>query len=98
MAAPTSSRARRMRRSSTSRSRMQFGVIKGTVVATQKVKDLEGFALKVLQPSNERGEPHGDATVAIDFVGARPGDLVMWVGKREASLAIPGAPLANNYP
>jgi hypothetical protein len=22
----------------------------------------------------------------------------MWVGKREASLAIPGTPLANNYP
>jgi hypothetical protein len=23
---------------------------------------------------------------------------VLWVGKREASLAIPGAPLANSYP
>jgi ethanolamine utilization protein EutN len=77
---------------------MQYGIIQGTVTATQKVKELQGISLKVLQPCNDRGEPVGDAIVAVDSVSARPGDFVMWVGKREASLAIPGAPLANNYP
>ena len=77
---------------------MQFGIIKGSVVATQKVKDLAGFALKVLQPCNRDKKAVGAAVVAIDCIGARPGDLVMWVGKREASLAIPGVTLANNYP
>jgi ethanolamine utilization protein EutN len=77
---------------------MQFGIIKGTVVATQKVKELEGIALKLLFPCTEDGELVGEPVVAVDAVGARPGDRVMWVAKREASLAIPGAPLANNYP
>jgi ethanolamine utilization protein EutN len=77
---------------------MNFGIVKGSVVASQKVKDLQGLALKVLVPCNDRREPVGDAIVAVDSIGARPGDFVMWVGKREASLAITDAPLANNYP
>lgn len=77
---------------------MQYGIIQGTVIATQKVKDLEGIALKVLMPCGPDRTPIGEPIVAIDAIGGRPGDLVMWVGKREASLAIPGAPLSNNYP
>lgn len=77
---------------------MQYGIIKGTVTATQKVKDLIGFSLKVLQPCTDRREPVGDPIVAIDSVSARPGDFVMWVGKREASMAVPNATVANNYP
>jgi ethanolamine utilization protein EutN len=77
---------------------MQYGIIKGSVVATQKVKDLVGIPLKILQPCDDERVPVGDAIVAIDAIGARPGDFVMWVGKREASLAIPGAALSNHYP
>ena len=77
---------------------MQFGVVRGTVVATQKVKDLQGLTLKVLTPCDESGETLGDPIVAVDSLGTRNGDFVMWVGKREASLAISGAPLMNNYP
>jgi ethanolamine utilization protein EutN len=77
---------------------MQYGIIQGTVVATQKVKELEGIALKLLRPSDGKGKPAGDPIVAVDPIGARTGDLVLWVGKREASLAIPGAALANNFP
>jgi microcompartment protein CcmK/EutM len=77
---------------------MQYGIIQGTVVASQKVKDLQGITLKVLQPCNDKRQPVGEPIVAIDAVSTRNGDFVMWVGKREASLAIPGAPLANNYP
>ncbi len=77
---------------------MHFGKILGSVVATQKVKELVGIPLKVLLPCTETGEPLADPIVAVDSIGARVGDLVMWVGKREASLAITDAPLANNYP
>ncbi len=77
---------------------MQLGIIQGAVVATQKVKELRGYSLKVLQPCDEQKKPIGDAIVAVDPVSARNGDLVLWVGKREASLAIPGALLANNFP
>jgi microcompartment protein CcmK/EutM len=77
---------------------MQYGVVRGTVVASQKVKDLTGMALKVVYPCDAEKRHIGDPFVAIDPISARSGDLVLWVGKREASLAIPGAPLANNYP
>ena len=77
---------------------MHFGVIRGSVVATQKVSDLQGIALKVLVPTNAEREALGDPIVVVDGIGAREGDLVLWVGKREASMAIPGAPVANLYP
>lgn len=77
---------------------MQFGIIQGSVVATQKVKDLEGIVLRVLVPCDSFKKPMGSAIVAVDPIGTRVGDCVMWVGKREASLAIPGALLSNSYP
>lgn len=77
---------------------MQYAVVKGSVVATQKVTELKAQSLKLLLPCDRTGSPIGDAFVAVDAVGARPGDLVLWVGKREASLAIPGTPLSNNCP
>jgi ethanolamine utilization protein EutN len=77
---------------------MQFARVHGCVVASQKVKDLIGLPLKIITVCDSQGTLLGEPIVAIDSIGARSGDLVMWVGKREASLAIPGAPLANNYP
>lgn len=77
---------------------MLLARVLGTVVATQKYKTLEGIGLKVLQPCDEKGAPVGDAVVACDPVQCRPGDLVMWVAKREASLALPGSTLVNMYP
>lgn len=78
---------------------MQYGIVRGSVIASQKVSELQGVALKILQACNDRRESVGDPFVAIDAaVGARTGDLVLWVGKREASLAIPGVTLTNNYP
>ncbi|MGK5089886.1 EutN/CcmL family microcompartment protein [Bdellovibrionota bacterium FG-2] len=77
---------------------MQLAFVQGTVVASQKVKDLQSYPLKVLQACDHDHHLVGEPFVAVDAVGARTGDLVIWVGKREASLAIPGAALANNYP
>ena len=77
---------------------MQYGIVSGSVVATQKVQDLNGIQLKIIRPCNKEQKITGDYFVAVDAIGAREGDLVLWVGKREASLAIPGAPLANSYP
>ena len=77
---------------------MHYGLVKGTVVATQKVKDLVGIPLKVVYPCDRDRKIIGDAFIAADPISARPEDLVLWVGKREASLAMPGAALANNFP
>ena len=77
---------------------MQFARVTGTVVATQKVDELRGVALKLCVPENETGESIGDSFVAADAIGARTGDRVLWVGKREASMALPHAPIKNNFP
>ena len=77
---------------------MQYGIVIGTVVATQKVKELQGHSLKIIAPCDETQKFVGEQIVAIDPISARPGDFVLWVGKREASLAIPDSPLANLYP
>lgn len=70
----------------------------GTVVATRKYQTLDGIGLRVLQPCDETGKSVGGAVVACDPLNTREGDLVMWVAKREASLALSGAQIANMYP
>ena len=77
---------------------MHYGKVIGTVVSTVKSSSLTGLPLKVMIPCDENFNVEGDPIVAADPIGAREGDLVIWVAKREASLAIPEAPLANDYP
>lgn len=67
---------------------MNLGKITGTVVATRKDPSLLGVKLLLLQPLNDKLEKLGDMIVAADPIGARPGDVVMWVASREASLAL----------
>lgn len=79
---------------------MQLALVKGTVTATQKVADLEGVSLKVLSSCDDQGTEfsEGKEFIAIDDIGARPGDLVMWVGKREASMAVQNPTIVNRIP
>lgn len=67
---------------------MFLGKIRGTVVAERKVKGLSGKRLLLVQPLNDQKKPVGDLLVAVDSVQAGNGDLVYWVGSREASLAL----------
>tara|TARA_Y100000590_G_scaffold470538_1_gene666155 strand:- start:6885 stop:7157 length:273 start_codon:yes stop_codon:yes gene_type:complete len=77
---------------------MQLGIVQGTVVCSQKSKSLQGQLLKWVQPVNDQKKRTGSFQIMIDPIGTREGDLVMWVGKREASLAIDDAPLKNDFP
>ena len=67
-----------------------LGRIVGNAVCTLKYPDLEGVKLLTVQPLNKRLEPVGRVQVAADTVQAGPGDLVVLVRAREASLALPG--------
>jgi ethanolamine utilization protein EutN len=67
---------------------VNLGKIMGTVVATRKDPSLMGVRLLLLQPLTDKLEKIGDIIVAADPMGARPGDVVMWVASREASLAL----------
>lgn len=68
---------------------MELAKVIGTVVATVKDPSIEGFKLLVLQPLDELKQPVGEPLVALDPLQAGTGELVSWIGGREASLAMP---------
>ena len=68
---------------------MLFGRVLGNAVCTIKYPDLEGVKLLTVQPLNKHLEAVGRVQVAADVVDAGPGDLVVMVRAREASLALP---------
>jgi len=69
---------------------MELARVIGTVVASQKYEGLEGVKLLLVEAVDERLEPHGDPFVACDHdIMAGPGDIVAWIGGREATLNLP---------
>lgn len=68
---------------------MQLGRVTGTVVATLKADGLEGVKFLIVQPLDKALTPSGDPVVAADAVQmAGPGELVYFVGAREAAEAM----------
>ncbi len=67
---------------------MNLGRIEGTVVASQKDESLKGVRLLIIQPITEDLVAYGSPIIAADPISVRPGDVVMWVSSREASLAL----------
>lgn len=51
----------------------------GSIVSTQKNKNLVGAKLLLVQPLDEKGHRAGDELVAVDGVGAGEGDLVLCI-------------------
>ncbi len=68
---------------------MKLGRVTGRVVCTTRSAGLEGVRLVLLQPLDEHLQPQGGSLVACDPQHAGPGDLVYWIGGREATLTLP---------
>ena len=64
---------------------MRIARVVGRVVATRKELALVGQKLLVLKPIDAQGRERGESLVALDTVGAGPGEIVYWVRGREAS-------------
>jgi ethanolamine utilization protein EutN len=64
---------------------MQICRVVGTVVSTQKNPKLEGAKLLLVQPLTLDGQPRGVALIAIDSVGAGPGERVLVVIEGKAA-------------
>lgn len=56
---------------------MKICRVLGTVVATAKHPAYAGHKLLVVQPEDERGEPAGPSSLAVDVVQAGVGDRVL---------------------
>ncbi len=69
---------------------MLIGRVVGTVVATQKNRDLESTKLLLVQPLTLEGRDYGTAVLAIDSVGAGVGERVLLVQEGKAAQAALG--------
>ncbi len=69
---------------------MKLGRVAGTVVATERYRGLDGVKFLIVQPLDADQQPTGRPVVAADGVAmAGPGELVYFVGSREAAQAMP---------
>ncbi|HYQ85880.1 MAG TPA: EutN/CcmL family microcompartment protein [Bacteroidota bacterium] len=68
---------------------MYFAKVIGTVWATRKDENLVSFKLQFIQPLNADLKNVGDPIVAVDTVGAGPGETVFYITAREATIPLP---------
>ena len=68
---------------------MFFARVIGTVWATRKDENLLSFKMQIIQPLNAYRQPAGDPIMAIDTVGAGPGETVLYITAREATIPLP---------
>ena len=68
---------------------MNLGRVIGRVVTTVRSPGLEGVKFLIMQPLTETLEPRGLPIVACDSQYAGIGDLVHWIGGREACYPLP---------
>ncbi len=73
---------------------MTLAKVMGTVVATIKSSDLEGYKLLVLQPVDPQGQPKGKTMVGLDTVQAGEGDTVLIIDEGNSSRLILGDSMA----
>lgn len=67
---------------------MRAAIVKGNVVATRVAPGLEALKFLLLIPVDEEDRAEGEEFVACDVVGAGRGSRVIWIGGKEAALAL----------
>jgi ethanolamine utilization protein EutN len=76
---------------------MRLAKVIGTVVATRKEEALVGFKMLVIEEVDPQSEElNGNRLIAVDTLGAGPGDIILWVrggAARVISEQHRGAPL-----
>lgn len=67
---------------------MHLARVIGRVVATVRQETLAQVPLQWLQPLAADGRPVGKPIVAVDRIGAGPGEVVVYVTSREAAITL----------
>ena len=68
---------------------MFFADVIGTIWATRKDENLKSFKLQLIQPLTAKREKAGPPIIAVDTVGAGPGETVYYITAREAVIPLP---------
>jgi len=66
-----------------------LGKVIGNVWATRKYEALNSFKLMLVQPINGEKENTGEPVVAVDTVGAGPGEIIYYITASEAVIPLP---------
>lgn len=67
---------------------MYLGKVIGTIWATKKYDSLKGYKMQFVQPINSKLEKQGDVIVAVDTIGAGPGEIIFYATSSEAVIAM----------
>ena len=68
---------------------MFLGKVIGNVWATQKYESLHTFKLMFVQPINGENENIGEPIIAVDTIGAGPGEIIYYITASEAVIPLP---------
>ena len=68
---------------------MFLGRVIGNVWATKKYEALNSFKLLFVQPINAEGQELGEPIIAVDTVGAGPGEKIFYITASEAVIPLP---------
>lgn len=68
---------------------MFLGKVIGNVWATQKYESLKSFKLLFVQPINAENQELGEPIIAVDTVGAGPGETIFYITASEAVIPLP---------
>lgn len=68
---------------------MYFGKVIGNVWATKKYEALFSLKMMIVQPLSAELEKLGEPIIAVDTVGAGPGEVVVYITASEAVIPLP---------
>lgn len=67
---------------------MYLGKVIGTIWATRKYETLVGYKMQFVQPINAELINLGEPIIALDTVGAGPGEIIFYVTASEAVIPL----------
>jgi ethanolamine utilization protein EutN len=66
-----------------------LGKVIGNIWATKKYEALKNFKLMFVQPINADLEKTGNPIIAVDTVGAGPGEIIFFITASESVIPLP---------
>ncbi|MBK7103955.1 MAG: EutN/CcmL family microcompartment protein [Ignavibacteriae bacterium] len=67
---------------------MLLGKVIGTIWATRKYETLKSYKMQLVQPMNSILEKIGAPIIALDTIGAGPGEVIFYITSTEAVIPL----------
>jgi len=67
---------------------MLLGKVVGTIWATKKYETLKSYKMQFVQPLNSELKIMGEPFIAVDTIGAGPGEVIFYATSSEAVIAM----------